>query len=200
MSALVAIEAVVGSVDVDLLAALLRGELSYAFDRDHAVALAEVGHHRTARHEVRVVEHAAAVVRHRAGDPRQLRRRHPREESAPAIADDADLACGRGGLHRRLDVEQGGSGGDPRSSSPWPAVTMAGGYNPRSKFFFPPAKNPKPDRDVAVCGVAVGHRPDMAVHAEDLLHHDNGAARIARGIGAVGVEFVAGCSNELDHV
>jgi len=55
------------------------------------------------------------------------------------------------------------------------------------------------DRHVAVGGIAVGDVLDVAVHAEDLLDDDDGAARFPRRIGAVGVELVAvGCS-ELDH-
>src|SRR5205814_6653084 len=53
--------------------------------------------------------------------------------------------------------------------------------------------------NVAIGGVAVGDALDVAVDAEDFLDHDDGAARLTRGVGAVGVELVAIRCRELNH-
>ena len=44
------------------------------------------------------------------------------------------------------------------------------------------------DRDIAQRGVAVGNVADVVVDAENLLDDDDGAARLAFGIGAIGAE------------
>jgi hypothetical protein len=56
------------------------------------------------------------------------------------------------------------------------------------------------DGEVAVPGVAVGHRLDVAVQAEDLLDHHDAAARLAGRLGAPGGEFVPVGRGEFDHL
>jgi hypothetical protein len=56
------------------------------------------------------------------------------------------------------------------------------------------------DREIPVGRIAVGDLPDVAVHAEDLLDHDDAAARLAGGLGAVRSELVAVGCGELDHL
>src|SRR5690606_801403 len=51
-----------------------------------------------------------------------------------------------------------------------------------------PVEQRRRDDDVALPGIIVAHRADVAVHPEDLLHDDQRAARLARRIGPVHAE------------
>jgi len=129
--------------------------------------------------------------------PGEPRRRNPCHRAAEAVADDADVS-GPGRLRdRRLHVEQGllpvellhqlDAGLDLR-------LRVAG---------FVAAANAVEERGrehaIAVGRIAVGDRPDVAVHAEDLLNHHHAAARLARGLGEPGTERMSVGSLEFDH-
>ena len=100
-AAVVAVEAVLRRVQVhlDLRVRLLEG--FDAVQRHPLVAVGQVRHHRhlgLARDFVRL-RHAAAVVGRGGRQAIQRARRAPGQQSAPAVADDADLAAaGLGGV------------------------------------------------------------------------------------------------------
>src|SRR5882762_1694113 len=196
--AVIAVEAVIRRVEEDLLLRMLGGELLHAFGRDHRVLLAEVAHHRDARLDVGVVEDAAAVVRHRGSQPRHLCRGHPRDEAAPAIADDADLARRRCGLHGGFDVFHGEVERD--LGAQLAAFLDIGRRVAEVDVLLHAVEHRRRDRHVAVGGEAVGHFLDVAVDAEDFLDHDDGAARFAGGVGAVGGEPLAVRCGQFDDL
>src|SRR5262249_26962413 len=89
---LVAVEAMICSVNEHLHLRVGLGELPHAGDGYGLIALAEMREHRAARTLAHRIEHAAAVIRHGAGEPLQTASAHPGDETAPAIADHANLS------------------------------------------------------------------------------------------------------------
>src|SRR5712691_11039051 len=155
-------------------------------------------HHRALRLLAGIVRDAAAVVAHGARQAFEARRRHPRHRPAPAVADDADLARGfhvappRPGVqHHLVPLHLRDKGAAP--------------FDIRRRVTdVEPALDPVEERrrhgEIAVRGVAVGDAPDVAVHPEDLLHHDQPSAGFSVGFGAVGGQFVAVGGAEFDHL
>ena len=188
----------VGGVDEDLVLRVFLGELLHPGDRNVLVLVAEVAHQRHFRRHVRVVEDAAAVVGHGAGEARYLVRRHPGDKAAPAIADDADLA-GFGRFFRRgLRVFHRHVGRDLAADlAPFRDVV---GRVAEIDVLLHAVKHRRRDGDVAVAREAVGDALDVAVHAEDLLDHHDAAARLAGRIGAVRRERATIGCGEFDHL
>src|SRR5207247_1394177 len=76
-AALIAVEAVVGGIDMNLRLGVRRGELLDGSDRNHRVALAEMREHRASRRLADSIGDPAAVVRDSAGKTGHARRAHP---------------------------------------------------------------------------------------------------------------------------
>src|SRR6185369_13895330 len=106
------------------------------------------------------------------------RRGDPRHRAAPAVTHDADLAGGlrrrdrgRDVLHRIVPVEA--------------LHHLAAGFDlgravARVVVALRAIEHRGRDHEVAVRGVAIRDRLDMAVHSEDFLDHDYGAAWLTR--------------------
>jgi hypothetical protein len=142
----------------------------------------------------RRLQHAAAIVRRRARETGKARRAHPRDVAAPAVADDADLARRRRRCPRRLDVGERVIERCLRLQRP-PAFEVFGRVAQVDARLDAVEKRRR-KREVPVRGIAVTDAADVAVHAEDLLHHDQrraGALRLrapCRDRGAIGGDQV----------
>src|SRR6478609_3616088 len=107
-AALIAVEAVVGCVEVDLDFRMRLLEGLDALDRDVRILIAEMRHrrHRGPARWLAAHRHAAAVVGDRRRQAAYFLGRAPDQEAAPAVADDADLAGPGDVVDRSLDVLQ----------------------------------------------------------------------------------------------
>src|SRR5579872_545278 len=181
---LVAVEAVVGGIDVDFDLRVGGGDLFHPCDRDMLVLLAEMQHRRDLRLQVLEPDDPAAVVADCGAQAVKAPRRHPGESAAHAEADDGDLASLLGDRDRGGDVAQRlltvNFAGDRHAARSRGRVVA--GLEPgldmleNRRRYGQIALGRKPVRDIA----------DMRIDAEDLLDDDDRAARSARGIGAPG--------------
>ena len=182
---MIAVEAVLGVVEEKLPFRVRRGELSGACHRDRGVALAEMRHDSAFRLLATGLEHAAAVIRDSAGEAGEPGGAHPGDESAPAIADDADATCRRRNVARRGNVGESRLGAGPRLELATARDIFRGVADIEAALVS--VEERRRDRHIAICREALANRTDVAVHPEDLLHDDQPAARLAlpRRIGAV---------------
>ncbi len=177
-------------------------ERPHALERDVRVLVAEVRHRRHGGLARRLAahRHAAAVIRHRGRQPRHLLGSAPRQQPAPAIADDAHLARARREVHRSLDVLQ-----HPRERQ-----RLDGGLQARPALHvvrrvaelhagLHPVERGRRDREVAGGRVAIGDGADVRVDAEDLLQHDDGALGRMRRLADVGGGLEAVGGGERDR-
>src|SRR5438445_4508389 len=133
---------------------------------------------------------AAAVVAARRREPVDERRREPRERAAHAVADGADLE-----LLRLERPHRGPKVGDhllPADLAPEgpPALDVARPVA-HGDVALDTVEERRRQREVSVGRIAVAHRLDVRVDAEDLLDDDEAPSRRARRRGAVGGEAVA---------
>src|SRR5262245_18574818 len=82
-------------------------EFLYRRDRNMRVFLTEMEHYRNLRLLRSQLRNAAAVIRHRCGNPVNTRGRQPRHASTETETNDADFAGLRRFRHCGADVEQG---------------------------------------------------------------------------------------------
>src|SRR5213593_1674313 len=197
--ALVAVQAVAGRVDVLLEVRVLLLDLLPVLLRDGGIGLAPVEDHRGLRLLRRGVRDAAAVVRDRGGDAVDPRGREPRHGAAEAIPDDADLEArllrllhrGAHVLHRIVDRQLAAHGA---------AALDVGLLVARFEPALDPVEQRRRDREVALLGEAIGDALDVVVDAEDLLDHDQRAARLRGRRGFVGGELVSVLGGQVDRL
>src|SRR5215470_12554424 len=105
--ALIAVETVLGTVVHEYLDLAVRGlELAHAVDGNRRVPLAEVRHHGALRMLIGCLRYAPAVVGDGATEAVEPCRRHPGDETAPAIADDSNVTHRRNGSPGGSDVRE----------------------------------------------------------------------------------------------
>jgi hypothetical protein len=111
------------------------------------------------------------------------RRGQPGKEPAPAIADDAEPAGGLDGVARGGDVAEGGVGVRlPLHVAADHDVAFA---VTDLEIGLDAVEQGGRDGRVTVRREAVSHFADVVVDAEDLLDHDDAAARLAGRVSAV---------------
>ena len=174
-AALIAIEAVIGGIDVYLHLRVRGGEFLHAVDRNHPVAFPEVSEDGAAWFFAARFEQTASVVRHGACKTRQPARTHPGDEATPAIADDADLSGPGQCVARGGDVAQRRFGCGLR-------LEFATACNVRGRIadvdaFFIAIEQRRRDDTIAIRRVSVADTANMAVDAEYFLRDDESAAR-----------------------
>ena len=155
---------------------------------DTGILLAEMQHGGAARSFVLEVVDLTAVV---AGSGSRLHSgsRQPGKGTAPAVADDADLARSLDRIHGGGDVLQGIL---PRYlAADFPAGRHIGLIVAQLHTLLDPVEQSRRDRQIALGGKTVGHGADVAVGAEDFLDDDQPAARLSGRLGLVGVERMA---------
>jgi hypothetical protein len=200
-AALVAVEAVASGIEVHRGAAGM-GALQRldALHRDVRVLFAEVAEHRAPGCDGGAVGHATAVVRHRGRQAFELARSQPGEQAAPAIADDAHPARVLDVRERRTQVEQRlvvRAGRLERAAS-----LDVGSRIAEFDARLDAVEQGRRDRQITLGGIVVGHRADVRVQAEDLLHDDHRAASRPGRRGQPGAEAVpigGGQRNGLTH-
>ena len=182
--AVVAIEPVVGVIDMDLDLRMGGGDLFYPGDGDVLVVVAEMQERWHARPQVLEADDAAAVVADRGAQARKLRSRAqatvpPRQKPTTATLPPS-LATSTAAATSRSICS--------RSTLPMIAMPRALDFGIISDVepFLDVLEYRRGDRKIALGRELVGDRPDMSVDAEDLLHHHHAAARASARIGAPG--------------
>src|SRR6266550_1376306 len=140
-------------------------------------------HHRALRRLGNRLEHAAAVIRDRARESAQPAGAHPRNEAAPAIANDPDFTRAAQRVPGRSNVLQRGIGRCLRLERP-PARDVLGRVTDVDVGLVA-IEQCRRDHCISVLCESVADTFNVAVDAENFLRHHHRSPRIASRVGSI---------------
>src|ERR1035437_3437101 len=168
--ACIAVEAVPRLIPVDFNLGMCGVKLLHLLRRNMRILLAEMQHHRRTRRLVCIVTDPSSVVPHRRRGMQPCRG-HPRQGSAEAVADHANLlpGCAPSKLHRGCDVRQSLLRIELRYKTQRPL--HIGALVAKLHSLLNAVKERRSHHQESVLCITVRYRADVRVDPEYLLYH-----------------------------